>query len=237
MSIANLLEAERRLGGHPVGARRSDLWLPLAWLAETAVCAALWPDRAEPAERMGIPIALLCAQIINFGVAWRLAGARDPLDRALKQVCEAAAFAGTVARGGLWLAARLGNGLSGVSLLLTLCGMLWAVESVLASHRCGRHPYSRAPRVTPESPPAAAETCWQSSWRSDHALAPACVAIAVAGWPLGRLAAGDRLLSGLFALLALVVGGLWWLCALRLSVTLLYRAGLNTSLAMQGEHR
>ncbi len=68
-------------------------------------------------------------------------------------------------------------------------------------------------------------------------LVQACVAVAVAGWPMGRLAAGDTLLSGLFALLALVLGGLWWLCALRLCVTLLYRAGLNANLALQGELR
>ena len=54
---------------------------------------------------------------------------------------------------------------------------------------------------------------------------------------MGRLAAGDALLTGLLALLGLVMGGLWWLCALRLSVTLLYRAGLNASLALQGELR
>ncbi len=237
MTSLMLIEAERRLAGHPVGARRSDLWLPLAWLAETAVCVAAWPAGAEPIERLGIPIALLGAQVLNFAVAWRLANARDPLSRAMKQVSEAAAFAGTFARGGLWLAARLGPGLAGISLLLSLCGIAWAVEGVFASHRAGRHPYSRAPRVTPASPIPAAASCWESSWRSEHALAPACVAAAVAGWPVGRLAAGDTLLSGLFALLALVAGGLWWLCALRLSVTLLYRARLNASLALQGEHR
>ncbi len=237
MTSLTLIEAERRLAGHPVGARRSDLWLPLAWLAETAVCVAAWPAGAEPIERLGIPIALLGAQVLNFAVAWRLANARDPLSRAMKQVSEAAAFAGTFARGGLWLAARLGPGLAGISLLLSLCGIAWAVEGVFASHRAGRHPYSRAPRVTPASPIPAAASCWESSWRSEHALAPACVAAAVAGWPVGRLAAGDALLSGLFALLALVAGGLWWLCALRLSVTLLYRARLNASLALQGEHR
>ncbi len=237
MTAANMIEAERRLGGHPVGARRSDLWLPMAWLAETVVCMAAWPASAEPIERLGVPLALLCAQVLNFIVAWRLASARDPLSLALKQVSEAAAFAGTVARGGLWLAARLGPGLWGVSLLLALCGVAWAVEAVAASHRAGRHPYSRAPRVTPASPKPAADSCWENAWRSDHALAPVCVAAAVAGWPMGRLAAGDSLLGGLFALLALVTGGLWWLCALRLSVTLLYRAGLNAGLAMQGEHR
>ena len=237
MTSQTLIEAERRLAGHPVGARRSDLWLPLAWLAETAVCVAAWPAGAEPLERLGVSIALLGAQVVNFAVAWRLADARDPLSRAVKQVSEAAAFAGTFARGGLWLAARLGPGLWGIALLLALCGMAWAVEGVFSSHRVGRHPYSRAPRVTPASPRPAAATCWESSWRSDYALAPACIAIAMAGWPMGRLAAGDTLLSGLFTLLALVMGGLWWLCALRLTVTLLYRAGLNAGLAMQGEHR
>ena len=237
MTALTLIEAERRLAGHPVGARRSDLWLPLAWLAETAVCVAAWPAGAEPVERLGVPIALLGAQVLNFVLAWRLADAPDPLRRAVKQVSEAAAFAGTVARGGLWLAARLGPGLWAVALLLALCGTIWAVEGVVASHRAGRHPYSRAPRVTPASPRPAAATCWESSWRSDHALAPACVAAAVAGWPMGRLAAGDTLLSGLLALLALVAGALWWLCAFRLFVTLLYRAGLNAGLAFQGEHR
>lgn len=237
MRSLTLIDTERRLAGHPIGARRSDLWLPLAWLAETAVCVAAWPAGAEPIERLGGPIALLGAQVLNFAIAWRLAGGRDPLSQALKQVSEAAAFAGTVARGGLWLAARLGPGLWGMALLLALCGIVWAVEGVLASHRAGRHPYARAPRVTPASPMPAAATCWESSWRSDHALAPACVAVALAGWPLGRLAAGDTLLSGLFALFALIAGGLWWLCALRLGVTLLYRAGLNASLAFQGELR
>ncbi|HQY24745.1 MAG: hypothetical protein IPO29_01960 [Anaerolineae bacterium] len=237
MTSLTLIEAERRLAGHPIGARRSDLWLPLAWLAETAVCVAAWPAGADPVERVGVPIALLGAQVFNFSVAWHLADARDPQTRAVKQASEAAAFAGTVARGGLWLAARLGPGLWGIALLLALCGIAWAIEGVLASHRAGRHPYSHAPRVTPASPRPAAATCWESSWRSDHALAPSCVAAAVAGWPMGRLAAGDALLSGLLALLGLVMGGLWWLCALRLSVTLLYRAGLNASLALQGELR
>ena len=237
MTSLTLIEAERRLAGHPIGARRSDLWLPLAWLAETAVCVAAWPAGADPVERVGVPIALLGAQVFNFSVAWHLADARDPQTRAVKQASEAAAFAGTVARGGLWLAARLGPGLWGITLLLALCGIAWAIEGVLASHRAGRHPYSHAPRVTPASPRPAAATCWESSWRSDHALAPSCVAAAVAGWPMGRLAAGDALLTGLLALLGLVMGGLWWLCALRLSVTLLYRAGLNASLALQGELR
>jgi len=237
VTASNLMEAERRLSGHPIGARGSDLWLPLAWLAETVVCVAVWPAGAEPLERLGVPIALLGAQLVNFVVAWRLAGACDPVSGAVKQVSEAAAFAGTVARGGLWLAARLGPGLGGIPVLLTLCGLIWAAEGVLASHRAGRHPYARAPRVTPASPTPTAATCWESSWRSDHALAPACVAVAVAGWPMSRLAAGDTLLSGLFALLALVAGGLWCLCASRLSVTLLYRARLNASLAWHGGHR
>jgi hypothetical protein len=57
MTALTLIEAERRLAGHPVGARRSDLWLPLAWLAETAVCVAAWPAGAEPVERLGVPNA------------------------------------------------------------------------------------------------------------------------------------------------------------------------------------
>ena len=237
MTTVEFREAELGYAGHPIGARPGDLWLPLAWLAETAACAAAWPAGADPLERLGIPAALLGAQLVNFCLAWRLTRASDPIQRAVKQVCEAAAFAGTAARGALWLAARLGPGLHGAALLLTLCGLAWAVEGVSAALRAGRHPYARAPRVTPESPAPSGASFWESGWRADHALAPACVAVAVAGWPAGRLAAGDTLLSGLYALLILVMGGLWWLCALRLSVTQLYRAWLNASLALGGEHR
>ncbi len=237
MITPELLDAERRLACHPVGRRSTDAWLVVAWLAESLVCVAAWPAAAPDAERWVIGAALLGAQFFNFALAWRYAGGGDPSRQTVKQVCEAAMCAASVAKCGLLLVARAGPAFWAMPVLLTLCGLAWAIESVSAAHRAGRHPCAHFLRLVPGNPRPAPATYWESSWRFDTALAPACVACVIGGWPAGVLAAGDAFLSGLFMVLALALAAVWWLSMLRLCVTLLYRAGLNARLAVQGELR